>query len=133
MPRRLLTYICLSIGFFVTAPSFAQAGGPYELRWSIIDSGGGVSSGGDFTLSAVIGQADAGDAIAGGDYAVTDVFLFGSKCIVGMDDLFNFSSQWLTSGVGSAADLDASQEVNMIDFVILASYWMDLCPALWPL
>jgi len=45
----------------VSAPaSFAQyQGGPYTITDSTIDSGGGVSSGGQFVLTGTIGQFDA--------------------------------------------------------------------------
>jgi hypothetical protein len=36
------------------------AGAQYSLTWSTIDSGGGTSTGGAFTLSGTIGQPDAG-------------------------------------------------------------------------
>jgi hypothetical protein len=54
----------------------AQIGGPYTLDWSTVD-GGGITlagTGGPYTLSGTIGQADAGPALAGGDYAITGGF-----------------------------------------------------------
>ena len=38
----------------------AQSGGPFALKWSTIDNGGGTSSGGQFSVSGTIGQPDAG-------------------------------------------------------------------------
>ena len=40
--------------------AFAQAGGGFDLSWFTIDGGGGISTGGDFSLSGTIGQPDAG-------------------------------------------------------------------------
>jgi hypothetical protein len=48
--------------------------GQFDLPWHSIDSGGGTSSGGDFTLRADIGQPDAG-SLSGGDFAMSGGFL----------------------------------------------------------
>ncbi len=46
--------------------ALAQTGGPYDLSWSTIDSGGASAmAGGAFTLSGSIGQFDAGSSGAG--------------------------------------------------------------------
>jgi len=50
----------------------AQSGGSYDLSWSTID-GGGVSSGGAYSLSGTIGQPDAGQ-LAGGGYTLSGGF-----------------------------------------------------------
>jgi hypothetical protein len=58
----LATVLILTIA--VTSIS-AQSGG-YDLTWSSIDGGGGGSSGGDgYSLSSIIGQADAGTCSGG--------------------------------------------------------------------
>ncbi|MFN8628466.1 MAG: hypothetical protein U0587_21165 [Candidatus Binatia bacterium] len=44
-----------------TSAATAQSGGPYDLAWNTIDSGGAtVSSGGAYTIGGTIGQHDAG-------------------------------------------------------------------------
>lgn len=45
----------------------------YSIEWSTIDSGGGTSSGGDYSLSGTVGQPDAGE-MSGGDFALTGGF-----------------------------------------------------------
>ena len=56
-------------------PSAPSAG--YSIEWATIDGGGGSSAGGTFSLSATIGQADAGpraDGMAGGTYGLKGGF-----------------------------------------------------------
>ena len=61
---------------FITAISFAQSsGGDFEITKSTIDSGGGLSSGGNFTLTGTIGQHDASRQIStGGGFALASGF-----------------------------------------------------------
>jgi len=54
----------------------AQSGGPFALKWSTIDNGGGTSSGGQFSLNGTIGQPDAG-TLAGGQFKVEGGFWSG--------------------------------------------------------
>jgi hypothetical protein len=49
---------------------FAQS---YDLSWFTIDGGGGVSSGGGYTLAGTIGQPDAA-TLSGGPYTITGGF-----------------------------------------------------------
>jgi hypothetical protein len=64
----------LFIAFFFSCRLFAQSGGSYDLEWSTIDSGGGTSSGGRYSLTGVIGQPDAGQ-LTGGDFTLEGGFL----------------------------------------------------------
>lgn len=45
----------------------------FGMDWFAVAAGGGESSGGDFELSATVGQPDAGEAL-GGDFAITGGF-----------------------------------------------------------
>jgi hypothetical protein len=55
-------------------------------------------------------------------------------CIVDLEDLANFVSDWLASDViNIAADLDHNNLVDIKDFAVLASFWLDYCPDAWPL
>ena len=45
----------------------------YSIDWSTIDGGGGTSAGGAYSLSATIGQPDAG-AMSGGNYSLAGGF-----------------------------------------------------------
>ncbi len=63
--------ILLFLGLFFSLAAFAQE---YSLDWHRISGGGGTSSGGQFTVSGTIGQAEAGGALTGGGYSVTGGF-----------------------------------------------------------
>lgn len=54
------------------------AGGGYELTWSSVDGGAGLSSGGGFSLAGTSGQPDAGQ-LAGGDYTLGGGFWGGGE------------------------------------------------------
>ena len=59
------------------APAAPAAAQSFDLAWHTIDGGGGVSSGGGFTLHGAIGQADAGPVggpITGGGFELTGGF-----------------------------------------------------------
>ena len=60
---------CLvALTILITALSFAQSsGGDFEITKNTIDSGGGTSSGGGFSLTGTIGQHDASRQISTGD------------------------------------------------------------------
>jgi hypothetical protein len=49
--------------------SLAQTGGNYEIIKSTIANGGGLSSGGDFSLESIVGQVDATAEMSGGGYS----------------------------------------------------------------
>ena len=46
----------------------------YSIGWYKVSSGGGTSTGGTFSLSGTIGQADAGTAMTGGAFSLTGGF-----------------------------------------------------------
>ncbi len=52
--------------------------------------------------------------------------------MVTVDDLMNFAANWLASG-SIAGDLDGTGQVDSLDYSILESYWLDLCPDNWQL
>lgn len=52
-------------------------------------------------------------------------------CIVGLEDLHNFVSAWLTTT--PEANLNNIGTVNILDFQIFASHWLDYCPNNWGL
>jgi hypothetical protein len=55
----------------ITASTFAQN---YSIDWSTIDGGGGMSTGGIYSVSGTIGQPDAGGPMTNGQYSVTGGF-----------------------------------------------------------
>jgi hypothetical protein len=64
------------VGSLATASVFAQSsGGDFEIVKNTIDSGGGVSSGGAFSLTGTIGQPDANEQTAtGGEFSLAGGF-----------------------------------------------------------
>lgn len=59
------------MGFVVTGRS--QSGGAFNLNWDTIDSGGGTSVGGDYSVGGTIGQPDGG-AMNGGSFQLSGGF-----------------------------------------------------------
>jgi hypothetical protein len=47
---------------------------PYSIDWYKVAGGGGTSTGGVYSVSGTIGQADASGAMSGGPYSVTGGF-----------------------------------------------------------
>lgn len=54
-------------GLLLAIAVLAQSGGTYDAAWGSIDGGGGTAAGGNYRVSGVIGQPEAG-ALAGGDF-----------------------------------------------------------------
>lgn len=71
----------------ISATSFAQSGGDYEIKKSSADAGGGHSEGGNFKLDGTIGQADASGLITGGNYTLSGG-LWNAKPVVKDDMMF---------------------------------------------
>lgn len=72
--RRWFAIGLLAVATFAAGAALAQSGGGYDLTWSTIDAGGGTSTGGGYTLSATIGQPDAGASLSGGGYTLDGGF-----------------------------------------------------------
>jgi hypothetical protein len=51
----------------------------YSIPWWTVDGGGGMSTGGAFTLKGTIGQPDAGERLTGGSYALGGGFWSGIR------------------------------------------------------
>jgi len=66
---RSLLAVCLLTPAFCL-PAFAQ----YSIDWHTIDGGGGMSTGGVYSVSGTIGQPDAGVTMTNGQYSVTGGF-----------------------------------------------------------
>ncbi len=71
-----LLILAVSAGSVICVGAFAQSqGGDFEITKSTIDSGGGTSSGGDFSLTGTIGQHDANPQISsGGQFSLAGGF-----------------------------------------------------------
>jgi hypothetical protein len=74
---RFIALACLLVLVLLIASTavYAQTAG-YSLPWWTSDGGGGDSSGGQYSLSATIGQPDAG-ALMGGRYLLNGGFWSG--------------------------------------------------------
>lgn len=53
--------------------------------------------------------------------------------VVDMDDLRQFSGQWLKTGNSFDADFDRNNVVDIADFAAFCDSWLSVCPADWPL
>ena len=118
----------LVCGVFVVAWVGLAMGGDFELVRATTDGGGAMHcTGGDFELSATIGQPDAG-VFSGGDYVLTGGFWFsvapGDGDEDGLVSLLDFDS-FEPCLLGPAGGLDtgcASYDVNGSGHVDLRDY-----------
>jgi hypothetical protein len=64
------------LGFIILHSSFClrALGQSYSIDWYTIDGGGGTSTGGVYSVSGTIGQPDASEPVAGGNFSVTGGF-----------------------------------------------------------
>ena len=105
----------------------------YDLDWSTIDGGGGVSSGGQYLVRGTIGQPDAAYS-EGGNYEVLGGFWPGEPlCTVNFEDFANFAQYWLETGTGLPADLYEDGFVDLLDLELFVYEWLYYCPYGWPL
>jgi hypothetical protein len=65
----------LSTAVILAAPQGPSAG--FSVPWWTVDSGGGTSQGGGYTVSGTAGQPDAG-TLSGGGYALTGGYWSGA-------------------------------------------------------
>ena len=73
MPNHLWRIAIMALCFAVPSMARAQAGGVYELDWSVASAGGGISVGGDYKVSGTAG-ALSGVQAAAGDYQMLGGF-----------------------------------------------------------
>jgi len=134
--RFCFVFLCIAVAAITGGTARGQSGDDYELTWSTIDGGGGTSSGGPYTLTGTIGQADTGVS-SGAAYVLSAGFWPGQfGCVVNLKDLMIFVEHWLSVSSGApfdAADFDQSGGVDMADFAVFSGWWLDRCPADWPL
>jgi len=133
--KTMLSVMLFSVAVLSSVVS-AQTGDSYDLSWYTIDGGGGRSTGGSFTLEGTVGQPDAG-TMAGGDFILAGGFWSDwTPCWVDLSDLAAFLGEWLLKesevGYTLEADLYDDGEVNLKDYQILSSYWLQYCPDTWP-
>ncbi len=64
------------------------------------------------------------------NFGIADNYIVA--CKVNVDHLAGFVAEWLAVGP-SDANLDGFGNVDISDFAIIASFWLDFCPDEWPL
>jgi len=111
----------------------AMSGGGYEISWSTIDGGGGVSAGGQYTVAGTIGQPEAG-VMGGGDYELLGGFWPGEPlCIVDFQHYAKFAEYWLKTESGLPGDLYEDNIIDSLDLKLFVDEWLCYCPYDWPL
>jgi len=70
----ILMALLVAATWLRTTTALAQTGGPYDLSWSTIDSGGQPSAGGSYWLDGTAGQFDASGPLTGGSFELTGGF-----------------------------------------------------------
>jgi len=135
MDVRMVRWLLL-VGVLIVTSS--AMGGTYELSWDTI-GGGGVSSGGTYSLTGIVGRPEAG-AMSGGNYELLGGFLPGGPfCIVDFYSFAIFAEYWLETGCNAGnnwcggADLDGLGDVDFVDAGQFADEWLELCPTNWSL
>jgi hypothetical protein len=131
--KSLVLMLLLVFLFIVPVPA------EYEIFWYTIDGGGGMSSGGPYSMTATIGQADA-SVSSGGPYEILSGFLPGGPiCIVNFEHYAILANWWLVSSCGEdndwcdGADMVPNGVVDANDLEMFVDYWLYLCPVDWPL
>jgi hypothetical protein len=76
--KRAALFISIVLLLLVVSIAVAQTGSSYDLTWSTIDGGGGVSSGSGYIMSGTFGQPDAG-VHSGGSYTLNGGFWNGAE------------------------------------------------------
>ncbi len=122
-----------------TAMLGASALAAPEINWHSIDTGGGVTAGGPFTVRSVIGQHDAGPALSSGGFTVRGGFLTPmdpSACnpadiappfgILDLGDINAFVSGFITSD--PIADFDGNGIFDLTDINTFISSFVAGCP-----
>ena len=124
-------WVLLFAIFFIVTTVY----GDYELSWSTIDGGGGISSGGQYVVMGTSGQSDAAWS-AGGNYELLGGFWPGGPlCAVDFYHYARFADYWLETGPDLPADL-YEDEYNIVDYLDLDAFvyeWLYYCPLDWPL
>ena len=107
----------------------------YQVRSQTIDGGGGKSSGGTYTVTGTIAQADAAYSQSE-QYELLGGFWAGEPfCVVDFEHFARFAQYWLETGTDLPADLheDENNIVDSLDLNEFVDYWLWYCPYDWPL
>lgn len=130
--RRLVVLLIAGIVCVTSSVAVrAQNGDSFDLSWSTINGGGGMSAAGEYSLRGTIAQLHT-DTMAEGPYRLSGGFWHRPVCIVALEDLVQFASGWLDEGTSLPGDFDGDEKVILVDFAHFASYWLADCPPDWP-
>ena len=92
-------------------------GQPYSIDWHKVAGGGGISTGGAYSVSGTVGQPDAGGPMAGGNYSLTGGFwaLITVVQTTGAPTLFiSYAGNTVTVYWLSVPDWSLQQNSNLI-------------------
>jgi hypothetical protein len=73
------------------------------------------------------------DSSGDNEWGVDNIRYGVLSCVVDLNSFALFAQQWLMAGESHAADLDDSGGVDVLDLDLFVDYWLDACPADWPL
>lgn len=89
--RTTVKLLSISVTLMMSS-AWSQSGGPYEITKGTIDGGGGLSSGGAYSVTGTIAQSDASlQSASGGLYSVTGGFWSNADIPAPDDYLFSDS------------------------------------------
>jgi hypothetical protein len=110
----------------------------FTINWYTIDAGGGTSVGGAYTLTATIGQFDAGAPMSGGPFLLEAGYWpglsgpppcradFNNDTRVNSQDFFDFLGAFFAQH--PSADFNADRAINSQDFFDFLAVFFAGCP-----
>ncbi len=129
---RIAHYISAGVLLFAMTPGLALANDPFELIWSTLDGGGGVSTEAGFELSGTVAQPDAGVLVSDEGFSLEGGYWVAPAqsppiCPADFDsdgfvDFFDFDlfvscfEDAETCPPGKSADFDGDGFVDFFDF-----------------
>ena len=105
----------------------------YQIVWSTIGGGGGQSTGGQYKLTATIGQSDASYSVSGSYELWSGFWTGGPECLVDFPEFAVFADLWLETGSNLPADLNGDGLVDIYDLKLFVDVWLCSCPYNWHL
>ena len=106
------------------------AAGQYSITWSSIHSGGGGGAGGVYYLDGTIGQP-AAEARNICKFALGSGYWPQPRRYIDLEELASVAHFWLWTAEKLPGDFDGNNTVNMVDYSMMAAYWMCYCPYNW--
>jgi len=121
----------LGLAGWAVASGVATGGTGFTVTGSTFASGGGISSGGPFSVQGTTGQSNSGTDLSGGGFSVSSGFwepvvsMQDPLCLgdcdnsgaVNFNDLVSMLFEFGNTAEDSACDCDESGEINFNDLV----------------